>query len=116
MASKVTKVYTGFAGLPVCPNPHEELVFWFNRILRKLTTLPSESKYRSITEELINKRKDIVESTPEPKDVEAKIGFQCEQIIEQAKSEYHLIETMSEFKPWEPLVEKPHENQWKWPI
>lgn len=117
MASKVTRIFTGLAGLPACHEPHRELVKHYSRILRNLEKLPKESKYRTSTEELIKHRKSIVESTPNPEEIENKIGAGlCEELIEQAKHELQLIETMKEYKPWEPLEEKPTTDQWKWPV
>lgn len=116
MTSKVTRVFTGLAGLPVCKEPQKELVKYYNRILRTLEDLPKESKYRITTEQLIKERKRIVEFTPDSKDIEIKIGAGlCEELIEQAKMELQLISTMREYKPWESLVEKPGPDQWKWP-
>lgn len=117
MASKVTRVMTGLAGLPVCKEPHRELLKHYTRIIRNLERLPNESLYRVQTEQLINERKKIVESNPNPEDIERKIGAgMCEELIEQAKLESSLILTMEYYKPWEPLVEKPDPNQWKWPL
>lgn len=117
MASKVTKVFTGIAGLPVCEHPHRELLKRYGKIIRMLEKLPKESKYRSITEQLIKERKNIVESTENPQDIEKKINAGCcEELIEHAEHELTLIETMSKYKPWEPLEEKPQPNQWKWPL
>lgn len=117
MASKVTKIFTGLTGLPVCHEPHKELLKYYSKILRGLQQLPKESKYRAATEQLIQERKSIVEGTPNPEEIEKKIGAgQCEELIEQAKHELRLISTMKEYKPWEPLEEKPSADQWKWPI
>ena len=117
MASRSTRIFTGFAGLPVIKEPHMELLRFYKKILRNLEKLPAESKYRTSTQQLIEGRKKIIESNPNPDDIEKKIGAGlCEELIEQAKHELDLIETMKEFKPWEPLEDKPPQNQWKWPL
>lgn len=116
MANKVQRVFTGIAGLPVCKEPHKELVKLYDRTLRNLQDLPKNSQYRTATEELIRERKKIVEETPNPEDIERKIGAGlCEELIEQAKHEITLISTMKKYKPWEPLEEKPSQDQWQWP-
>lgn len=117
MSSKVTKIFTGFAGLPVCSEPQKELLRYYSKILRGLQGLPEESKYRTTTEKLIKDRKAIVESTTDPVELEKKLNDgQCEEMIEKAKLELKLIDIMKEHKPWEPLDEQPPQNQWKWPL
>lgn len=116
MTSKVTRIFTGLAGLPVCTEPQRELVKWYGRILRALDKLPKDSGYRTATEQLVKERKYIVETTPNPEEIERKIGAGlCEELIEQAKFELQLVDTMKEYKPWEPIEEKPKPDQWKWP-
>lgn len=117
MASqKVARVFTGLAGLPVCKDPHRELLKIYGKVLRGLSQLPKESQYRIATEQLIMERKSIIETTPNPEDVEKKIGQGlCEEMIEQASQELSLIETMDKYKPWETMAEKPSQDQWKWP-
>lgn len=111
------RIYTGLAGLPVVQNPHLELAKLYSKILRHLKTLPENSKYRIITHQLINERKTVVESTTNRDEIEKKIGGGlCEELIEQAKGELKLIEVMEKHRVWEPLVEKPPANQWKWPL
>lgn len=117
MASKSSRLYTGLAGLPSIKEPHRELFKHYGRLLRALGRLPQDCKYRTATEQIINERKSIVESTPNYEEVEKKIGAGlCEELIEQAKHELHLVETMSKYKPWEPLEEKPPKDQWRWPL
>lgn len=117
MASRSTRIYTGIAGLPVVKEPHKELLKQYKKLLRHLAALPQESKYRIATEQIIKERKSIVESTSEPEEIEKRIGGgMCEELIDQAKYELHLVEVMKEYKPWEPLEEKPAANQWKWPL
>lgn len=82
-----------------------------------MNKLPSDYKYRVATEKVIKERKEIVETTPNPEDIEKKIGAGlCEELIEQAKHELHLVTTMQKYKPWEPVEERPAQNQWKWPL
>lgn len=41
---------------------------------------------------------------------------QIEEVIEQAEFELDAVRSIIEHKAWEPLVEKPDANQWRWPI
>jgi NADH dehydrogenase (ubiquinone) 1 alpha subcomplex subunit 5 len=53
----------------------------------------------------------------DPFKLEEKLGAgQLEEAIEQAEFELIAARALIESKAWEPLIEKPLENQWRWPI
>lgn len=117
MSGNLKRVYTGLAGLTIHENPVKELAKQYDKVLRALEKLPKESKYRTMTEKLIKDRLAVVQSTTDRDVVEAKLGGGvCEEFIEQAKEELELTEVIKKHQTWEPLTEKPPENQWKWPL
>lgn len=79
--------------------------------------MPADAGYRKHTEKVVQERLDIVKSDETLEGIESKIKCgTAEELIVQAENELHLARKMLEFKPWEPLVAKPPENQWKWPV
>ncbi|KAA8580430.1 hypothetical protein FQN60_005965 [Etheostoma spectabile] len=101
------KKTTGLVGLAVSHNPHERLRILYSKILASLQTMPQDAAYRKYTEQL----------EPDVEKLEKKINCgQIEEVIFQAECELALSRKMTEWKPWEPLIEEPPPNQWKWPI
>uniref|UniRef100_A0A7J8HD78 NADH dehydrogenase [ubiquinone] 1 alpha subcomplex subunit 5 n=1 Tax=Molossus molossus TaxID=27622 RepID=A0A7J8HD78_MOLMO len=133
------KKTTGLVGLAVCESPHERLRILYTKILDVLEQIPKNAAYRRYTEQITNEKLDMVKAIhpssspfysfrveknenktkPEPdvKKLEDQLqGGQIEEVILQAENELSLARKMIQWKPWEPLVEEPPANQWKWPI
>uniref|UniRef100_A0A3Q2QPT0 NADH dehydrogenase [ubiquinone] 1 alpha subcomplex subunit 5 n=1 Tax=Fundulus heteroclitus TaxID=8078 RepID=A0A3Q2QPT0_FUNHE len=89
----------------------------YSKILATLQTMPQDAAYRKYTEQLVNGRFQHVKTEPDVQKLEQKInGGQIEEVIFQAECELTLSRKMADWKPWEPLVEEPPANQWKWPV
>ncbi|XP_061769126.1 NADH dehydrogenase [ubiquinone] 1 alpha subcomplex subunit 5 isoform X2 [Nerophis ophidion] len=111
------KKTTGLVGLAVSQHPHERLKVLYTKILASLQTMPQDAAYRKYTEQLVNEKFDYVKSEADVVELEKKInGGQIEEVIFQAECELALSRKMAEWKPWEPLIEEPPPNQWKWPV
>ncbi|XP_040029210.1 NADH dehydrogenase [ubiquinone] 1 alpha subcomplex subunit 5 [Gasterosteus aculeatus] len=111
------KKTTGLVGLAVSHNPHERLRILYSKILASLQTMPQDAAYRKYTEQLVSERFNHVKMEADVEKLEKKINCgQIEEVIFQAECELALSRKMSEWKPWEPLIEEPPPNQWKWPI
>ncbi|XP_069085982.1 NADH dehydrogenase [ubiquinone] 1 alpha subcomplex subunit 5 isoform X1 [Pleurodeles waltl] len=108
---------TGLVGLAVVHNPHERLRILYAKILATLQTIPKDAAYRKYTEQIINERFSAVKTEPDVQKLEERFNCgQIEEVIVQAEHELSLARKMKEWKPWEPLIEEPPANQWKWPI
>ncbi|RWS27819.1 NADH dehydrogenase [ubiquinone] 1 alpha subcomplex subunit 5-like protein [Leptotrombidium deliense] len=116
MCAATTKVTTGLTRLAVAKNPHFTLKNLYTKIQKVLASMPQQAAYRVYTERIVNERLNIVNTEPEVTKLEQKINCgQVEELIKQAEGELLLAKKMLEFKPWEPLIEKAPERQWKWP-
>ncbi|XP_053572640.1 NADH dehydrogenase [ubiquinone] 1 alpha subcomplex subunit 5 isoform X2 [Bombina bombina] len=112
-----TYATTGLVGLAVSQNPHERLRILYSKILATLQTVPRDAAYRKYTEQIVNDRFNAVKAESDIQKLENRINSgQIEEVIQQAENELHLARKMVEWKPWEPLIEEPPANQWKWPI
>ncbi|XP_056131553.1 NADH dehydrogenase [ubiquinone] 1 alpha subcomplex subunit 5 [Lampris incognitus] len=113
----VLKKTTGLVGLAVAQHPQDRLKSLYSKILVSLQNIPQDAAYRKYTEQLVNERFNLVKTEPDVEKLEKKLnGGQIEEVIFQAECELTLSRKMAEWKPWEPLVEEPPPNQWKWPI
>lgn len=57
----------------------------------------------------------VVEASEVTEVIESKIGSGLiEEILVQAGEEFDLVKKMAEWKPWEPLEEKPLDDQWRY--
>ncbi|XP_077401535.1 NADH dehydrogenase [ubiquinone] 1 alpha subcomplex subunit 5 [Vanacampus margaritifer] len=111
------KKTTGLVGLAVSNNPHERLRILYSKILAVLQTMPQDAAYRKYTQQLVSERLNHVKAETDVEKLEKKINCgQIEEVIFQAECELTLSRKMIEWKAWEPLIEEPPPNQWKWPI
>ncbi|XP_012875518.1 PREDICTED: NADH dehydrogenase [ubiquinone] 1 alpha subcomplex subunit 5 isoform X2 [Dipodomys ordii] len=95
----------------------KRLTILYTKILDVLELLPKNVAYRKYTEQITNERLNMVKAEPDVNKLEDKLqGGQLEEVILQAEKELSLARKMLDWKPWEPLVEEPPANQWKWPI
>ncbi|XP_042779320.1 NADH dehydrogenase [ubiquinone] 1 alpha subcomplex subunit 5 isoform X1 [Panthera tigris] len=89
----------------------------YTKILDVLEQIPKNAAYRKYTEQITNEKLSMVKAEPDVKKLEDQLqGGQLEEVILQAENELSLARKMIQWKPWEPLVEEPPANQWKWPI
>uniref|UniRef100_A0A5F9C6N0 NADH dehydrogenase [ubiquinone] 1 alpha subcomplex subunit 5 n=1 Tax=Oryctolagus cuniculus TaxID=9986 RepID=A0A5F9C6N0_RABIT len=108
---------TGLVGLAVCESPHERLRILYTKILDVVQQMPKNAAYRKYTEQITNEKLSMVKVESDVKKLEDQLqGGQIEEVILQAENELSLARKMMQWKPWEPLVEEPPANQWKWPI
>uniref|UniRef100_A0A8B7TUY0 NADH dehydrogenase [ubiquinone] 1 alpha subcomplex subunit 5 n=1 Tax=Castor canadensis TaxID=51338 RepID=A0A8B7TUY0_CASCN len=111
------KKTTSLTGLAVSASLHERLRILYAKILDVLHQFPKNVAYRKYTEQITNENLGMVEVEPDVIKLEDQLqGGQIEEVICQAENELSLAKKMLQWKPWEPLVEKPPANQWKWPI
>ncbi|KAM7086871.1 NADH dehydrogenase [ubiquinone] 1 alpha subcomplex subunit 5-like [Molossus nigricans] len=111
------KTTTGFVGLAVCESLHERLRILYKKILDVLEQISENAAYRRYTEQITSEKLDMVKAEPDVKKLEDQLqGGQIEEVILQAEIELSLARKMIQWKPWEPVVEEPLANQWKWPI
>ncbi|KAK1335186.1 hypothetical protein QTO34_004768 [Cnephaeus nilssonii] len=95
----------------------QRLKLLYTKILDVLEQIPRNAAYRKYTEEITSERLDMVKAEPDVKKLEDRLqGGQIEEVIRQAENELSLARKMIQWKPWEPLVDEPPANQWKWPI
>ncbi|KAM4856612.1 NADH dehydrogenase [ubiquinone] 1 alpha subcomplex subunit 5 [Urocitellus parryii] len=113
----VLKKTTGLVGLAVCESPHERLRILYTKILDVLEQIPKNAAYRKYTEQITNEKLGMVKAESDVKKLEEQLQHgQIEEVILQAETELSLARKMLQWKPWEPLIEEPPANQWKWPI
>ncbi|CDW52323.1 NADH dehydrogenase 1 alpha subcomplex subunit 5 [Trichuris trichiura] len=103
--------------MQVVQDPGKHLRIIYGRVLKALQKMPEDSEYRRSTEATVIDRLQIIESEPNPEKLEEKFGLgQLEEVILQAELELNLTKTMLKYAPWEPLIAKPPDNQWSWPV
>lgn len=110
------KTSTFITGLEVAKDPHYTLSKLYAKIMRALENLPEDAAYRKYTQQIICNRLNVLRSTDDTKKIETTINCgQIEELIKQADCELLLARKMLTWKPWEPLLKQPPNNQWVWP-
>ncbi|KAK4300387.1 hypothetical protein Pmani_027415 [Petrolisthes manimaculis] len=111
------KLTTGLTGLAVATNPHHTLGVLYSKILRCLQKMPPDAAYRKYTEQIVTERHNLVKAETDVTKLEQVMNAgQVEEVIQQAENELSLARKMLEWRPWEPLVQEPPSEQWKWPL
>ncbi|KAF0876663.1 NDUA5 dehydrogenase, partial [Crocuta crocuta] len=101
----------------VCDLSFQRLRILYTKILDVLEQIPKNAAYRKYTEQITSEKLSMVKAEPDVKKLEDRLQCgQLEEVILQAENELSLARKMIQWKPWEPLVEEPPANQWKWPI
>uniref|UniRef100_A0A5F8GCN4 NADH dehydrogenase [ubiquinone] 1 alpha subcomplex subunit 5 n=1 Tax=Monodelphis domestica TaxID=13616 RepID=A0A5F8GCN4_MONDO len=89
----------------------------YDKILNTLQLMPANAAYRKYTEQITNERMNMVKEETDLQKLEDQLqSGQLEEVILQAENELSLARKMLIWKPWEPLLEEPPANQWKWPL
>ncbi|NXJ60267.1 NDUA5 dehydrogenase, partial [Rostratula benghalensis] len=108
---------TGLVGLAVTENPHERLRILYTKILSVLQTIPKDAAYRKYTEQIVSQRFSLVQAETDVQKLQDKLNSgHIQEVIVQAENELALARKMIQWKPWEPLIEEPPPDQWRWPI
>ncbi|KAG7099246.1 hypothetical protein E1B28_001109 [Marasmius oreades] len=113
---QVTKTTTRITGLAVHPHPLSALAQVYESTLTALNNIPTTSVYRQGVEALTLRKLSIVKTangdiTAVEKQLEE---GQIEESLHIAEDELSLVGKMAEWKPWEPLEEKPEPGQWEY--
>eukprot|EP00009_Paramoeba_aestuarina_P002121 CAMPEP_0201514372 /NCGR_PEP_ID=MMETSP0161_2-20130828/6231_1 /ASSEMBLY_ACC=CAM_ASM_000251 /TAXON_ID=180227 /ORGANISM="Neoparamoeba aestuarina, Strain SoJaBio B1-5/56/2" /LENGTH=135 /DNA_ID=CAMNT_0047910903 /DNA_START=46 /DNA_END=453 /DNA_ORIENTATION=+ len=97
------KTSTNITGLEVVPNAQEVLGFLYNKTLKEIQDgFPEHDHYRKSVEKTTKHRLSIIETEPDWRLCEEKIGRgQLEELIQDAEDELLLIPMMRKAKPWE---------------
>lgn len=107
---------TSITGILQHPNPRPALISLYKATLAELSEkFPADSIYRQSVENLTKSRLAIVESNEVVEKIENQIGCGLiEEVVIQANEELELAKQMAEWKAWEPLQEKPLDDQWSY--
>jgi len=118
------KTTTGLTGIKVHPDPLPALRDTYTANLELIHSIPHSALYRQSLEALLTRKLSIIQNALETSGhtedgvvhVEKEIGdgLQIEEVIIAAEDELFLTQRMLEWKPWEPLEEKPLPGQWEY--
>lgn len=101
-AAPLQKAETGLCGFPVQPAGREILTKLYENILAKLGEMEASAPYRVHMTRILNHRLDILRTTENILDIEAKIeDGQIEELIDDAEDELNMLPSYIESKMWQ---------------
>ncbi|KAK9791366.1 hypothetical protein WJX73_010530 [Symbiochloris irregularis] len=98
---RTVKQTTGLVGLDVVPEARSVLRERCQELLKAVQIIPDSAEYRRVVENTYNQRLKLTESSSTDEEIEQEIGFQLEQLIQQAKEELELVPQMAVWQPWD---------------
>ncbi|XP_022327510.1 putative NADH dehydrogenase [ubiquinone] 1 alpha subcomplex subunit 5 [Crassostrea virginica] len=110
------KLGTGLTGMMREEHPHRRLTILYDKIIKNLLKIPTDSVYRQHAEPMYREKLALVKSVEDVRKLEEQLGdMHIEESLESAERELNLCRNMIKWKAWEPLIGEAPKNQWTWP-
>ncbi|PWA52510.1 ETC complex I subunit [Artemisia annua] len=99
MMSAAAAIVGQKVGPEVVPNSREVLIGLYTKTLNIITRVPEDEGYRKSMESLTRQRLAVCESEKDVENIEKQIG-KVDELIEEAKFEYKVLDKLLEWDPW----------------